>query len=50
VLGYQTLVVRLNLGLGSAVSVLIFACVIVIALLFLRGFGGTAADPGRKAR
>jgi multiple sugar transport system permease protein len=38
-LGYQTLIVRLNLGLGSAVSVLIFVCVILIAVLFVRGFG-----------
>jgi multiple sugar transport system permease protein len=38
-IGYQTLIVRLNLGLGSAVSVLIFVCVILIALLFVKGFG-----------
>ena len=31
VLGYQQLVNRLNLGLGSAVSILIFICVILIA-------------------
>lgn len=42
-IGYNTLVSRLNLGLGSAVSVLIFLCVLLIALLFLRGFGATAA-------
>ncbi len=39
VLGYNTLIVRLNLGLGSAVSVLIFIGVLIIALLFIRGFG-----------
>jgi multiple sugar transport system permease protein len=39
VLGYNTLLNRLNLGLGSAVSVLVFLCVIVIAALFVKGFG-----------
>jgi multiple sugar transport system permease protein len=29
----------LNLGLGSAVSVLIFLSVLVIAFIFIRGFG-----------
>ncbi len=37
--GYHALVTRLNLGLGSAVSVLIFVCVILIALLFVKGLG-----------
>lgn len=36
---YNTLVVRLNLGLGSAVSVLIFFCALVIALAFLKHLG-----------
>ena len=39
ILGYNTLIVRLNLGLGSAVSVLIFIGVLIIALLFIKGFG-----------
>jgi multiple sugar transport system permease protein len=38
VVGYDTLITRLNLGLGSAVSVLIFLCVLVIAALYLKGF------------
>lgn len=42
--GYETLVVRLNLGLGSAVSVLIFLMVIAIAWLFVKGFGADAAQ------
>lgn len=37
--GYNTLITRLNLGLGSAVSVLIFLCVVLIAALYLKGFG-----------
>jgi multiple sugar transport system permease protein len=39
ILGYDTLITRLNLGLGSAVSVLIFVCVLLIAMLFVKGFG-----------
>lgn len=35
---YNTLIVRLNLGLGSAVSVLIFVCVLLIAWLFVKSF------------
>jgi multiple sugar transport system permease protein len=39
IVGYHTLVTRLNLGLGSAVSVLIFLCVVIIAVIFVKGFG-----------
>ena len=39
VLGYNTLLNRLNLGLGSAVSVMIFLFVILIAALFVKGLG-----------
>ncbi len=38
ILGYNQLINRLNLGIGSAVSVLIFALVILIAFLFVKGF------------
>jgi multiple sugar transport system permease protein len=41
IVGYHTLVTRLNLGLGSAVSVLIFLCVVAIAALFVKGFGAS---------
>jgi multiple sugar transport system permease protein len=41
ILGYNQLLTRLNLGLGSAVSVLIFICVILIALVFVKGLGTT---------
>jgi len=46
IVGYHTLVSRLNLGLGSAVSVLIFLCVVAIAMLFVKGLGAsfTAED------
>jgi len=46
ILGYNQLISRLNLGLGSAVSVLIFLCVFLIAFLFVKGFGAKL-DEGR---
>ena len=39
VLDFNMLLTRLNLGLGSAISVLIFICVVIIAFLFVKGFG-----------
>jgi multiple sugar transport system permease protein len=41
ILAYNELLNRLNLGLGSTVSVLIFVCVTIIAFLFIRGFGAS---------
>ena len=41
IVGYQQLLSRLNLGLGSAVSVLIFVLVLIIATAFVKGFGTT---------
>jgi multiple sugar transport system permease protein len=41
ILGYEQLVVRLNLGIGSAVSVLIFICVLIIAFAFVKGLGAS---------
>ena len=49
ILGYNQLIGRLNLGLGSAVSVLIFLSVFVIAFLFIRGFG-VRMQEGRPGR
>ncbi|HEU5063459.1 MAG TPA: sugar ABC transporter permease [Solirubrobacterales bacterium] len=46
ILGFNQLISRLNLGLGSAVSVLIFICVFLIALLFVKGLG-TKLEEGR---
>lgn len=43
IVGYHALVSRLNLGLGSAVSVLIFLCVVAIAMLFVKGLGASFA-------
>jgi len=39
IVAYNTLIVRLNLGLGAAVAVLIFCTMLAIALLFLKSFG-----------
>jgi multiple sugar transport system permease protein len=45
VLGYNQLVNRLNLGLGSAVAICIFVCVMLIAFIFFRFLG---ASPERR--
>ena len=47
-LNYSTLLDRLNLGLGSAVSVLLFLLVALIAFVFIKGFGAGVA-PGESA-
>jgi multiple sugar transport system permease protein len=47
-LNYSTLLDRLNLGLGSAVSVLLFLLVALIAFVFIKGFGAGAAPGGEK--
>lgn len=44
ILGFNQLISRLNLGLGSAVSVLIFICVFLIAFVFVRGFGARVEE------
>ncbi|MGI9092577.1 MAG: carbohydrate ABC transporter permease [Mycobacteriales bacterium] len=44
ILGYDNLFTALNLGIGSAISVLIFICVAIIAFIFIRLFG--TATPG----
>ncbi len=45
-LNYSTLLDRLNLGLGSAVSVLLFLFVALIAVVYIKGFGAGAAPAG----
>ncbi|WP_156689787.1 carbohydrate ABC transporter permease [Mycobacterium sp. Marseille-P9652] len=47
ILGYDNLFKGFNVGLGSAISVLIFVCVGAIALVFIKVFG--AAAPGGDA-
>ena len=48
ILAYNQLLNRLNLGLGSAVSVLIFVMVAIVAFVFIKGFGAAAAPGGRR--
>lgn len=47
ILGYDNLFKAFNIGLGSAISVLVFGCVAVIAFVFIKLFG--AAAPGAEA-
>jgi len=44
ILGYDNLFKGFSLGLGSAISVLVFLCVAIIAFIFIKLFG--AAAPG----
>jgi multiple sugar transport system permease protein len=44
ILGWDNLFNALNLGIGAAISILIFVCVVLIAFVFIRGFG--TAAPG----
>jgi multiple sugar transport system permease protein len=39
----------LNLGIGSAISVLIFICVVIIAVIFVRVFGANLAQQRGEA-
>ncbi|WP_432057962.1 carbohydrate ABC transporter permease [Streptomyces sp. bgisy022] len=48
ILGYHNLFTALNLGIGSAISVLIFICVGIIAFTFVKLFG--AAAPGAEVK
>ena len=46
ILGYDNLFKGFNVGLGSAISVLIFGCVTVIAFIFIKVFGASAPGGG----
>jgi multiple sugar transport system permease protein len=48
ILGYDNLFTALNLGVGSAISILIFIAVAIIAAIFIAGFG--TAAPGQEAK
>jgi multiple sugar transport system permease protein len=50
ILGYDNLFNALNLGIGSTISILIFICVAIIAVIFILGFGTAApgSDLGRR--
>lgn len=47
---YNTLIVRLNLGLGSAVSVLIFLAMSLMALAFMKASGSSLSATGNRLR
>jgi multiple sugar transport system permease protein len=49
ILGYNQLLNRLNLGIGSAVSVLIFLCVVIIATIFVKVFGANLSQQRGEA-
>jgi multiple sugar transport system permease protein len=42
ILGYDNLFKAFNVGLGSAIRVLIFLCVAIIAFIFIKVFGAAA--------
>lgn len=46
ILGYDNLFKGFNVGIGSAISVLAFCCVAVIAFIFVKVFGVAAPGPG----
>jgi multiple sugar transport system permease protein len=50
ILGYDNLFNALNLGVGSAISILIFICVAILAVIFIKGFGTAApgSDIGKR--
>lgn len=48
ILGYDNLFKGFNVGLGSAISVLIFICVALIAVLFIKVFGAAAPGSGNN--
>jgi multiple sugar transport system permease protein len=49
ILGYNVLINRVNLGLGSAISILIFVCVILIAIFFVKALGTSTAQQRGEA-
>lgn len=50
ILGYDNLFKAFNLGLGSAISVLVFLCVAVIAVIYIKLFGASAPGADSEVR
>jgi multiple sugar transport system permease protein len=50
ILGYNVTINRVNVGLGSAVSILIFICVILIAIFFVKALGTSTAQQRGEAK
>ncbi|MDL9946011.1 sugar ABC transporter permease [Gordonia sp. ABSL11-1] len=49
-LGYDNLFKAFNLGVGSAISIVIFICVAIIAFIFIKGFGTAAPGSDNEGR
>jgi len=49
ILGYNVLIQRVNLGIGSAISVMIFICVLIIAFIFVKVLGTSGAQQRGEA-
>ena len=49
ILGYNVTINRVNVGLGSAISILIFLCVILIAIFFVKALGTSTAQQRGEA-
>ncbi|MEZ5212752.1 carbohydrate ABC transporter permease [Gordonia sp. (in: high G+C Gram-positive bacteria)] len=49
-LGYDNLFKAFNLGVGSAISILIFVCVAIIAFVFIKIFGAAAPGSDNEGR
>jgi multiple sugar transport system permease protein len=50
ILGYDNLFKAFNIGLGSAISVLVFLTVAVIAFIFIKLFGAAAPGADNEVR
>ncbi|OBG85565.1 ABC transporter permease [Mycobacterium sp. E136] len=50
ILGYDNLFKAFNVGLGSAISVLIFLCVAIIAFIYIKIFGAAAPGSTEESR
>ena len=50
ILGYNNLFGAFNLGLGSAISILIFFCVAIIAFVFIKLLGADVVGSGDEAK
>ena len=50
ILGYDNLFKAFNIGLGSAISVLVFAAVAIIAFIFIKLFGASAPGSDNEVR
>jgi multiple sugar transport system permease protein len=50
ILGYNITINRVNVGLGSAISILIFICVIAIAVFFVKALGTSTSQQTGEAK